>query len=143
MDIVATVNRGLKKGFATSWELAKVMAPVYLGVSILGQTPVMNWLAVAAKPLMGLMGLPGEAATALIIGNVLNLYAAIGAIVALNLNSREVTVIALVLLISHNIFVETSVSKRTGIKVTSLVLIRIFGGLLAGIILNWVWKGWF
>lgn len=138
----STVNNGLKKGFATTWELTKVMAPVYLGVTVLGQTPLMDWLARLANPFMALLGLPGEAATALVIGNVLNLYAAIGAMGALTLNTREVTVMALVLLISHNLFVETAVSKKTGINVTSLVLVRILGGFISGAALNWAWKGW-
>lgn len=139
---ISTFKRGLEKGFKTTWELTKVMTPVYVGVSILGQTPILRWLSVLAKPIMGLMGLPGEAATALVLGNVLNIYAAIGAIVALHLNTREVTVLALVLLISHNLFVETSVSKKSGLKVAPLVAIRIFGGVLAGIMLNWLWR-WF
>lgn len=142
MIIRETLSRGLRKGVVTSWELGKVMAPIYLGVTLLGQTPVMGWLAHLAQPAMKLMGLPGEAATALIIGNVLNLYAAIGAIGALHLNSREITVIAIVLLISHNLFVETAVSKQTGVKVKSLVLVRILGGLLSGIFLNMFMKGW-
>lgn len=139
---LATIKKGLTKGIKTTWDLTKIMAPVYLAVTILGQTPVMAWLARLTQPLMGLLGLPGEAATALVLGNVLNLYAAIGAMGALNLNTREVTVLALVLLISHNIFVETAVSKKTGIKVKSLVVIRIFGGFLSGMLLNWGWQYW-
>jgi len=137
-----TVKNGLKKGLSTTWELTMIMAPVYLIVTLLGETPVMGWVARLAQPLMGLLGLPGEAAGALVIGNVINQYAAIGAIAAIPMNTREITVISLVLLISHNILIETAVSKRTGIKVRSLVLIRIFGGLAAGIILNLAWMGW-
>ncbi|MDA8211071.1 MAG: nucleoside recognition protein [Clostridia bacterium] len=139
---LSTLNRGLTKGLTTTWVLTKVMAPVYLAVTVLGQTPVMDWMARMAQPVMGLLGLPGEAATALVIGKVLNLYAAIGAMGALTLNTRETTVLALVLLISHNLFVETVVSKKTGIKVTSLVMVRIFGGFLAGMLLNWGWQRW-
>lgn len=139
----STVYNGLRKGLSTTWELAKAMVPVYLVVTLLGLTPIMDWLAWLARPVMDLMGLPGEGAAALVIGNVINQYAAIGAMAALTLNTREVTVMALVLLISHNLLVETAVSKKTGINVTSLVLVRIFGGILAGITLNWLWKGWF
>ncbi|MHB8984227.1 MAG: nucleoside recognition domain-containing protein [Carboxydocellales bacterium] len=139
---LATVKRGLNKGITTLWVLTKVMVPVYLAVTILGQTPVMEWLAWIAKPIMGLLGLPGETATALVLGKVLNLYAAIGAMGALHLNARETTVLALVLLISHNLLVETAVSKKTGIKVTSLVLVRIVGGFLSGMLLNWGWQKW-
>lgn len=140
--IFKTVQKGLYNGLHMVWELSKVMAPVYIAVAIFSKTPLMGWLAYIARPVMGLLGLPGEAATALVIGNVLNIYAAIGAMGALDLNTREITVLALVILISHNLFVETAVSKKTGIKVTSLVFVRIIGGFLAGMLLNWGWQRW-
>lgn len=137
-----TLQRGITKGLTTTWVLTKVVVPVYVFMAILGQTSLLSWLAKLAQPLMSLLGLPGEAATALVLGNGLNIYAALGAIDSLHLNSKEVTIIALVLLISHSLPVETAVSKQTGINVTSLVLIRIFGGLLSGMFLNWAWQGW-
>jgi len=137
-----TIKNGLRKGLITTWELALVMAPVYLIVTLLGETPVMDWISRAAQPLMGMMGLPGEAAGALVIGNFINQYAAIGAMAAIPMGTREVTVLSLVLLICHNILVETAVSKKTGIRVRSLVLVRVLGGLAAGIILNLAWPGW-
>lgn len=142
MVTISTFQRGLTKGLKTTWVLTKVVVPVYLMMALLGQTPILTWLATVAQPVMSLLGLPGEAATALVIGNGLNLYASIGAISSLQLNTQETTVIALVLLISHSLPVETAVSKQTGINVTSLVLIRIFGGLVSGMLLNWAWQGW-
>jgi len=139
---IMTIKNGLRKGLMTTWELALVMAPVYLIVTLLGETPVMDWISRAAQPLMGMMGLPGEAAGALVIGNFINQYAAIGAMAAIPMGTREVTVLSLVLLICHNILVETAVSKKTGIRVRSLVLVRVLGGLAAGIILNLAWPGW-
>ncbi len=139
---IMTIKNGIRKGLITTWELALVMVPVYLIVALLGETPVMDWISRAAQPLMGLMGLPGEAAGALVIGNFINQYAAIGAMAAIPMSAREVTVLSLVLLICHNILVETAVSKKTGIRVRSLVLVRVLGGLAAGIILNLAWPGW-
>ncbi len=137
-----TIKNGLIKGLATTWELAQVMVPVYLIVTLLGETPVMGWISRAAQPLMGLMGLPGEAAGVMVIGNLINQYAALGAMAAIPMNTRQITVLSLVLLICHNILVETAVSKKTGIRVRSLVLVRVLGGLAAGIILNLMWPGW-
>jgi len=133
------LKNGIIKGLETVWELTKVMAPFYIAVTLLAQTPVMGFLDKMAKPVMKLVGLPGEAATAIVVGNVLNIYAAIGTMSALSLNAKEVTIIALMILISHNLFIETAVSKKTGINVTSLVLVRIIGSFIAGILLNWGW----
>lgn len=137
---LASIKKGFKDGLHTVWELSKIMAPVYVAVTIFSKTPLMTLLDKLARPVMGLVGLPGEAATALVIGNVLNIYGAIGAIGALQLSTKQVTVLALMILISHNLFVETAVSKKTGINVTSLVIVRIFGGFLAGMLLNWGWN---
>ena len=138
--VLLAIKRGVTKGISSLVDLIKIMVPVYVAVSVLGQTPLMGLLDKVFKPIMGLMGLPGEAATALVIGNVLNIYAAIGAMSALHLTTKQVTVLALAILISHNLFVETAVSKKTGINVTSLVFVRIIGGILSAILLNWWWR---
>jgi hypothetical protein len=139
MVTIVTIKKGFYKGLQTVWVLVKVIIPIYIIVSILSKTPVLGFLANLTKPIMNLVGLPGEAATAIVIGNLLNIYAAIGAMGALNLNTKEITTIALMILISHSLFVETAIIKKTGIKVTSLVLIRIFGSIIAGMALNWGW----
>lgn len=110
-----TFKRGWHKGLTTTWVLAKTMVPVYIGVNLLKLTPLFSWLAVVCRPLMALFGLPGEAATAPVIGNLLNLYATIGAMAAIDLNSKQITTISLMLLLSHNLLVETAVSRQTGI----------------------------
>lgn len=139
MVTIVTIKKGFYKGLQTVWVLVKAIIPIYIIVSILSKTPVLGFLANLTKPIMNLVGLPGEAATAIVIGNLLNIYAAIGAMGALNLNTKEITTIALMILISHSLFVETAIIKKTGIKVTSLVLIRILGSIIAGMALNWGW----
>ena len=69
---------GLKAGLQTFWELARVMIPAYGATLILERLGVIEWLARAARPLMALLGLPGDAAVPLIVGYVLNIYAAVG-----------------------------------------------------------------
>lgn len=137
---LSTIKKGFSNGLETVWELTKVMVPFYITVTILAETPAMKLLDNLAQPIMALVGLPGEAATAIVVGNVLNIYAAIGTMGALALNTKETTIIALMILISHNLFIETAVSKKTGIRVTSLVFIRIIGAFLAGMLLSWGWS---
>ena len=42
-----TFKRGLNKGLTTTWELAKVVIPVYILVTFLKHTPALGWLAAA------------------------------------------------------------------------------------------------
>lgn len=131
-----TVLRGLRNGLSVTWELAKAIIPVYLIVTFLKYTPVLPWIAKAFTPLMRLLGLPGEASLALVFGFVLNIYAAVGAIVSLDLTPKQITVISGIILLAHSLPVETAVSKKSGIKVIPILTIRLVLGLACGMVLN-------
>lgn len=131
-----SVKTGLKKGLETTWMLAKVIIPVYIFVTILKYTPVIDWITILFEPVMGLFGLPGEAAIVLVLGNVLNLYAAIGALKAIELSAMQITIIAMMLSFSHSLFVETAVIKKLGFKVSHNLIIRMGLGIVAGIVMG-------
>ncbi|MCL6449396.1 MAG: nucleoside recognition protein [Armatimonadetes bacterium] len=131
-----TFKRGLHKGLFTLWEMTKIVIPVYLAVTFFKYTPVLDWIIKACAPLMHLFGLSGEAAVPLVLGNVLNLYAAIGAITSLHLSSREITILAIMLLISHNLLVESAVSGRTGVNALAMGGFRLGLSFLCGALLN-------
>ena len=128
-----TILKGLKNGLLTTWELALIMVPIYLVMTILSHTPILKWIGRMCKPLMGLMGLPGEAAMGVVLGNLLNLYAAIGAVTPLSLDGPQVTVFALLLLLSHSLVVETAVCKKTGITAWPFVFFRLGMGFILAI----------
>jgi hypothetical protein len=87
---------------------------------------------------MKIFGLPGEAAVVLVLGNLLNLYAGIGAIASLTLTAKQITIIAVMLSFSHSLPVETAVSKKVGVSVLAVVSTRIGLAAVSGIILNLV-----
>ncbi|MBO8126884.1 MAG: nucleoside recognition protein [Firmicutes bacterium] len=133
-----TLWRGLKAGLETTWELAKVIIPIYMIVTVLKYTGIIEALAKIFAPLMQLVGLPGEAAMVLAMGYTLNLYAAIGAILSLSLSMRDITILALMVSFAHNLFVETAVSKKAGVKIGTLVALRVGLSFLSGMILNFI-----
>ncbi len=128
----ATLTRGLKKGLSITWELSKVIVPVYFIITIFQYTPVMDWIAEVMEPIMYMVGLPGEASLPLVLGMFLNIYAAIGAILPLGMGTREITIIAAMLLMAHSLPMEAAVSKKSGAKVASLVLVRVIMAFLVG-----------
>jgi len=134
--LLASIKTGIKKGLDTTWLLAKIIIPVYFTITILKYTPVIDWIAYLFNPLMALFNLPGEAAIILVLGNVLNLYAAVGAIKAVSLTPLEITTIALMLSFSHSLFVETAVTKRLGVSSVKVVLIRIGLAVVAGVVVG-------
>lgn len=137
----STLKRGLMVGLNTTWSLGKVIFPVTLIVSILQYTPVLPWVIDLITPLMALLGLSGDAAIPLVIGNFLNLYAAIGAILTLDLSVKEVFIIAVMLSFSHNMLVESSVAVKVGVKLWTIVLVRLGLAFLSAVVINLVWSG--
>jgi len=137
----STLKRGLMVGLNTTWALGKVIFPVTLIVSILQYTPVLPWVIKLITPLMSLLGLSGDAAIPLVIGNFLNLYAAIGAILTLDLTVKEVFIIAVMLSFSHNMLVESSVAVKVGVKLWVIVLVRLGLAFTSAVVINLVWNG--
>jgi hypothetical protein len=134
-------SEGLKSGLRTTWELGKVIFPVTLIVTVLQYTAVYDVLFSAIEPAMSWFGLPGGAAVSLLLGSLLNLYAAIGAIVAIELTVKQVFILAVMLSFSHMLPVEGAICRRIGVSVTLVTFVRVSMALLAGMALNLVWAG--
>lgn len=132
----ADVRRGLRAGLATFWDLIKMMVPAYFVALLLDRLGVIAVLAEWAEPVMSLLGLPGEAAVPLVVGYVLNIYAAIGAMQALALSAQQITVLAVAVLIGHNLLVEGVVLQRAGMNGVAFGVLRIVAGLAAAGVAN-------
>ncbi|HOB11965.1 MAG TPA: nucleoside recognition domain-containing protein [Syntrophomonadaceae bacterium] len=133
-----TILRGTKNGLLITWELARVVIPVFFCVTILKYTPVLPWISQHMVPIMKLLGLPGEAALPLVLGYFLNIYAAIGAMLPLGPSVREITIISVMLLLAHSLPMEAAVAKQTGVPVAGLILLRITLSFISGYLFNLV-----
>ncbi|PSL42755.1 nucleoside recognition protein [Salsuginibacillus halophilus] len=136
-----TLKQGLLVGLKTTWMLAKIIFPITLIVTVLGYTPALDWLAEQLAPLMSWIGLPGEAAIPLVLGNVLNLYAAIGAILSLDLTIKEVFILAVMLSFSHNLFVESAIAVKLGLRISVVLAVRIGLAVFSAFMIHWFWQG--
>ncbi|MFD1848999.1 nucleoside recognition domain-containing protein [Oceanobacillus bengalensis] len=135
------IIRGLKQGSLTTWTLGKVIFPITLIVTILQFTPVLPWIIKQLEPIMGLIGLSGEAAVPLVLGNFLNLYAGIAAIISFDFTVKEVFMMAMMLSFCHNLFVESAVATKVGVKWWVIISVRGGLALLSAIIINLFWNG--
>lgn len=136
-----TVKKGLAVGLKTTWTLGKIIFPVTLFVSLLQHTPVLQWLIQLAAPLMGWLGLPGDAAIPLVLGNVLNLYAGIGAILTLDLTVKEVFILAVMLSFSHNLLVEVTVARKVGVNAALATAVRVGLAIVSAFLIHFFWHG--
>lgn len=136
-----TLKRGLKSGLDTTWTLAKIIFPITFFVTILSFTPALDWLSAQLAPFMSWIGLPGEAAIPLVLGNVLNLYAAIGSILTFDFTVKEVFILAVMLSFSHNLFVESAVAAKLGIRISVVLAVRIGLAIVSAFLIHWIWQG--
>lgn len=116
--------------------LVKITIPISFAVTLLNYFGVISIIAQWLNPLFGLMGLPGEASLVFITSIFLNIYSAIAVIGQLPLTIREITILAVMCLIAHNLIVETAVQKKTGSKAWHMVALRLGWGIASGFILN-------
>jgi spore maturation protein SpmB len=96
------------------------------------------WLSGLTAPFVKLMGLRGESALVLLTSGFLNIYSAIAVIQSINFSLREITIMALMCLIAHNLIIETAVQKKTGSSGIWMVFLRIIAAIVGGIILNFI-----
>lgn len=134
--IVQCFSNTLPKALKSAWWLLKIMLPVSLGVSVLQYMGILNIISDFLNPAFHLVGLPGESALVFITSAVLNIYACIAVIGTMMLDMREITILALMCLISHNMIVETAIQKKTGSSAIRIVVIRLLSSLIAAMFLN-------
>ncbi|MGE6488972.1 nucleoside recognition domain-containing protein [Paenisporosarcina sp. NPDC076898] len=138
---MSTIKNGLLAGLSTTWTLSKIIFPITLLLVILQFTPVLPWIIDFVSPVMGIFGLRGDAAIPLVLGNALNLYAGIAGILSLELTVKEVFILAVMLSFSHNIFIETGVALKVGVKLWVVLLVRFGLAAISAIVINLVWSG--
>jgi hypothetical protein len=129
---------GIRKSLQLLWLLAKIIIPVSCLVSILNHYGLMDVIAAYFNPVMTLVGLPGEAAIALTLGFFVNFYAALPIIAGSSLSPQQVTIMALMLGICHELPVESAICAHTGLKLPVSMLLRLTVAVAAGIMLNFI-----
>jgi hypothetical protein len=134
-------KKGMRAGLKTSWELSKIVLPIAFAIQVAKQTPVLEWVTERIAPFMSVFGLGGEAAIPLVLGNVLNLYAALGAMQAVDLTVKQAFILAVMLSFSHNMFIESAVCRRVGVATWAVITVRMGLAVVSALIINWTWAG--
>jgi spore maturation protein SpmB len=107
-------------------------------VQILKVTGLLSLTAAMSAPLMDVFGLPGESSLVLITGGLVNIYAAIAVAVNIPLTVKGMTILAIMVLIAHNLIVETAVQSQSGTSAWITLPVRISTAIFSGLIFSWV-----
>ncbi len=127
--LIQSIKAGLQRGISGYIWLLKILVPISLGTALLVYWGWLYSLDFLIQPVMGILHLPASAALPLIIGLFTGIYGAIGAMAALPLTLDQMTLIAIFLLISHNIIQESIVQGQSGFNAVTAACFRIFMSL--------------
>lgn len=138
VQIKACIVRALKKSVRMTFWLSKIILPVSLLVRILDYMGILVYVAGYMSPVFKAIGLSGESSIVFLSSIFLPLYAPIAIMSSLPLTMREVTILALMCLTSHNLPVESTIQKKTGSSFLRISLFRIIMAFGMGLFLNQV-----
>jgi hypothetical protein len=119
-------------------QLCTIIIPVYIVTALLKLTPFFEYVGGIFEPFMKFIGLPGESAVAIVTGTFVNLYAAAAVVADLEMDARQLTILALILGISHSQIMETAIVGKMRARPYLVTPLRVIFSLCAGFVLNLV-----
>ena len=119
--------------------LYKILIPFIFIIKILEEIGIVKIISNLFEPIVQLLGLPAELGIVWVTAIIINVYAAIilfiNIVPSLDLTIAQVTVLTLIILIAHNILVESVISRAAGVSFFYAAFLRIGIAFLAGFIL--------
>ena len=114
----------------------KIIVPVSFFTALLEYSGLLNTLNLVLEPAMGVLNLPPIAALPLVIGMLTGIYTGIAAMVVLPLTIDQMTLIAVFLLISHNLIQEAIIQAKSGLGALKATLIRLAASITTVIVIS-------
>lgn len=144
LSILPTAWKQIREAAGVSTILFRIMVPVVIAVKILDELDLIKYIAEAFAPLMSLVGLPGEMGLVWATAVITNMYGGIVVFASiapgLHMSTAQITIIACMILVAHSMPVETTIARKTGVRVRFMVPFRLICALLLGFILNTVYS---
>jgi spore maturation protein SpmB len=128
------------------WILFKLMIPVSIVIRIIQQTGLLVYISDVLTPVMRITGLPAETAIVWLTAMVVNIYGGLLSLFSIYpaldepLTVAQMTVLLTMILIAHTFPIELGISRKTGIRIIIMFVIRFGLGVVAGIILSRVYS---
>ena len=128
----------LKKGFIAGihkgWDgfiwMMKILIPISFLTAMIEWSGLIRHLDFLVQPVMKLLCLPPMAALPLLIGALTGIYGAIAAMAVLPFTLEQMTLMAVFILICHNVIQESVVQGKAGINPLKATLFRIIPAII-------------
>ncbi|MDX1451372.1 MAG: hypothetical protein R3183_02360 [Oleiphilaceae bacterium] len=141
----STCMRDLHRAY---WILLKVLVPALIVVRLLEVAGAVAWLGESLRPVMGAVGLPGEAGLIWAAAMLTNIYTALVVFYEIasgsGYSTAQVSTLACLILLSHALPVEGAVAKLIGVPWRVTLILRIGGAVFLAwcVHLIYVETGW-
>ncbi|MBW2607933.1 MAG: nucleoside recognition domain-containing protein [Deltaproteobacteria bacterium] len=132
------LKKGFTSGITKGWSgfvwMLQIIIPISFLTSLLSYSGWMDRIDFLLQPVMSLLNLPSMAALPILVGILTGIYGGIASMVMLPLTSDQMTLIAVFLLISHNLVQEGIVQAKSGIHPLKATLFRLAASVITVII---------
>jgi spore maturation protein SpmB len=128
------ISEGFISGFNKGWKgflwMMKIIIPVSFFTAILAWSGLLEKIDFIIEPAMDLLNLPAMAALPLLIGMLTGIYGGIASMVVLPFSIEQMTIIAIFLLIAHNLVQEGIIQGNSGINPFKATIFRIVAAIV-------------
>lgn len=140
MKVLASALRKTRETLEIYYVLARIMVPVTIAAELLSRLGVVEAVAPAFEPVMGLVGLPPELGLAWLTGMLVGIWGAVPLVFTLvpvsSLSVADITVFSALLLFAHGLPIEQKIIQKAGPAMMVTTLLRVLGGLLYAFLLH-------
>lgn len=120
------------------------MIPVSIIIKVLQETNAMPFISQVFEPLMYPLGLPSEMSLVWVTAMLSNIYGGILALSSIYANNpltvAQITTLTTLILFAHTLLIEIPICKKAGTKILPIFLIRVVGGYIFAVILNFIYS---
>lgn len=134
------LHSGAQKGWSGFTWMLKILIPVSFFTALLEYSGLLVHVDFILAPLMGLLELPAMAALPIVVGLLTGIYGGIAAMVMLPLSIEQMTLIAIFILISHNMIQEGIIQGKSGLHPLKATLCRLLASVVTVLVVAWFFK---
>jgi Fe2+ transport system protein B len=126
----AGIMAGIEKGWSGYFWLLRILIPISFLTVLLDYSGLIQQTDFILAPVMKLISMPAAAAIPLVVGMLTGIYGGIAAMIVLPFSVNQMTLIAIFLLISHNLVQEGMVQGRSGLSPLKATAIRLAASIV-------------
>ena len=123
------LKEGFTSGIHRGWYgfiwMLKILIPISLLTAFLEWSGVIYWINFLIQPVMDCLRLPGMAAFPLVIGFIAGIYGGIASLSVLPFTRDQMTLVAIFMLIAHNLIQEGVIQGKSGLHPLKATLFRL------------------